>query len=103
MENWVLAAYHWHKIRATIEGGLMKRPERRANAEALFLGETWNGMHEALESRDSAGIGPAFARTKGACMACHAAEQVSFINDQPLFREPQPLPTSDRARSDAAR
>jgi len=38
-ENWALAAYHWEKIQATIEGGLMKRPKRRANAEALFLGE----------------------------------------------------------------
>jgi hypothetical protein len=31
-------------------------------------------------------------------MACHAAEQVPFINDQPLFREPLLLPVSDGAR-----
>ncbi|KSF66371.1 hypothetical protein AO941_20930 [Pseudomonas aeruginosa] len=95
-ENWDLAAYHWEKIRTTIEGGLMKRPKRRPNAEALFLGEPWNAMHEALESRDRARIAPAFARAKGACMACHAAEQVPFINDQPLFREPLPLPHANQ-------
>lgn len=97
-ENWALAAYHWEKIQATIEGGLMKRPKRRANAEALFLGELWKGLHEALESQDPARIGPAFARAKGACMACHAAEQVPFVNDQPLFREPLPLQTSGNER-----
>lgn len=31
-------------------------------------------------------------RAKGACMACHAAEKVGFINDQPLFRRLQPQP-----------
>ncbi|HEJ2567843.1 TPA: hypothetical protein ACKR7L_001415 [Pseudomonas aeruginosa] len=95
-ENWALAAYHWEKIRTTIEGGLMKRPKRRPNAEALFLGEPWKAMHEALESRDPARIAPAFARAKGACMACHAAEKVPFINDQPLFREPLPLPHANQ-------
>jgi hypothetical protein len=34
----------------------------------------------------------ALARAKGACVARHAAEQVPFINDQPLFRDPLPLP-----------
>lgn len=90
--NWALAAYHWEKIRVTIEGGLMKRPKRRANAEALFLGEPWGDLRNALERKDERAIAPAFARAKGACMACHAAEQVPFINDQPLFRSPLPLP-----------
>lgn len=35
-------------------------------------------------------IGPAFTRAKGAYMACHVAEDVAFINDQPLFRAPVP-------------
>lgn len=89
--NWLLAAYHWEKIRVTIEGGLMKRPKRRANAEAIFLGEPWDDLRNALERQDEQAIAPAFARAKGACMACHAAEQVPFINDQPLFRSPLPL------------
>jgi hypothetical protein len=89
-QNWALEAYHWEKIQATIEGGLMKRPKRRANAEALFLEDPWKGLHEALKGEDPGRIGPAFARAKGACVACHVAEQVPFINDQPLFREPLP-------------
>lgn len=94
-KNWALANYHWEKIQATIEGGLMKRPKRRANAEALFLGEPWKGLQEALRSEDPERIGPAFARAKGACMACHAAENVAFMNDQPLFRTPMPLQSAD--------
>ncbi|OGT55975.1 MAG: hypothetical protein A3E01_14560 [Gammaproteobacteria bacterium RIFCSPHIGHO2_12_FULL_63_22] len=90
--NWPLAAYHWEKIETTINGGLMKRPKRRASAEALFLGDPWNDLHEALEQEEPERIGSAFARAKGACMACHAAENVAFVNDQPLFRSALPLP-----------
>lgn len=91
-QNWDLAAYHWEKIKSTIEGGLMKRPKRRANAEALFLGQPWQAFNDALKSGDAKQIGPAFGQAKGACMACHAAEKVGFMNDQPLFRAPLPLP-----------
>jgi len=94
-ENWALAQYHWKKIRRTIEGGLMKRPARRANAELLFLGKPWDDLNVALESGDPLRISPAFAQAKGACMACHAAENVAFMNDQPLFRSALPLQTAD--------
>lgn len=91
-KNWALADYHWDKIKVTIEGGLMKRPKRRANAQALFLGEPWEQFDQALKSGDASRISTSFNRAKGACMACHAAEKVGFINDQPLFRRLQPQP-----------
>lgn len=34
--NFDLAIYHWAKIKVTIENGLMKRPARKSNAEAIF-------------------------------------------------------------------
>lgn len=101
-ENWALAQYHWDKIRTTIEGGLMKRPARRANAERLFLGAPWEALDAALASRQPDHIGPAFARAKGACMACHAAEGVAFMNDQPLFRADLPIPPASVDTSDGA-
>jgi len=57
----------------------------------LFLGQQWQAFNDALESKDAKRIGPAFGQAKGACMACHAAEKVGFINDQPLFCSPLPL------------
>lgn len=94
-ENWELAAYHWDKIKTTLEGGLMKRPARRENAEQLFLGAPWQDLDAALATAAPGDIGPAFARAKNACMACHAAEEVAYMNDQPLFREPLPLQVID--------
>lgn len=94
-ENWELAAYHWDKIKSTLEGGVMKRPARGKNAEALFLGAPWQDLDSALAKATPADIGPAFARAKNACMACHAAENVAYMNDQPLFREPLPLEVVD--------
>ena len=90
-ENWALARYHWKKIKTTIEGGLMKRPARRANAELMFLGQPWADFDAALASGEPSRIEPAFAHVKAACMACHAAENVAFMNDQPLFRTTHPL------------
>jgi hypothetical protein len=94
--NWALAGYHWEKVKTTIDNGLMKRPARRPNADKVFLGAPWQDLMTALKSENTAAIGPAFERAKAACQACHVAEQVAFMNDQPMFR--RPLPTLPPAR-----
>ncbi len=38
--NSELASYHWAKIKLTIENGTMKRPARRASADAFLLTDT---------------------------------------------------------------
>lgn len=80
-----LAAYHWEKIRTTIENGIAKRPKRAANAKTLFLDPVWTDVDAALRSGDMAKAWAAFDRAKTACMACHEAEKVGFMNDQPVF------------------
>jgi hypothetical protein len=85
-ENWDLALYHWEKIGVAIENGLMKRPARRPNAEAIFLESAWGDLDEALKGKNRGTIQDAFKSARDACMNCHAAEDVPFINDQPLFR-----------------
>lgn len=84
--NWALASYHWDKVKTTIDNGLMKRPARRASAEKIFLGAPWEQLSAALKTADVSAIGPAFDRAKAACEACHVAEKVAFMNDQPMFR-----------------
>jgi hypothetical protein len=91
-ENWPLAKYHWEKIAAAIENGLMKRPARRQNAEAIFLGSLWGRLNDALDEKDREAINEAFKAARQACMACHAAEKVPFMNDQPLFRDSRVAP-----------
>lgn len=83
--NYPLAAYHWEKIRTAIENGVAKRPKRRENAEALFLRPVWSDVQADLKSEDQARAWAAFERAKTACQSCHQAEQVPFMNDQPVF------------------
>lgn len=83
--NAELAAYHWEKLRTTIENGFAKRPARRANAEALFLTPVWTDVDGDLKSGDPTRAWRGFERAKAACQACHVAEKVDYMNDQPVF------------------
>lgn len=83
--NHALASYHWEKIKVMIENGIAKRPKRAANAKALFLNPVWADVDAALKSDDKARAWAAFDRAKTACLACHVAEKVEFMNDQPVF------------------
>jgi len=84
--NYELAGYHWKKIKETIESGFLRRPAREANAVAIFLKGPWVTVNEALSSKDKVRAKGQFLVARSACMACHAAEKVPFINDQPKFR-----------------
>jgi hypothetical protein len=88
-ENHELAHYHWDKIGDAIRGGYMKRPARQANADALFLDGIWKVYLETLESGDGEAIRKQFGQARDACMACHVAEDVPFMNNQPMFTELQ--------------
>ena len=79
--------YHLDKIKSALEGGVMKRPARGKNAEALFLGAPWQDL-DAAKAPISA---PRSLAQKNACMACHAPENVAYMIDQPLFRKPLPF------------
>ncbi|RUO25695.1 hypothetical protein CWE09_02900 [Aliidiomarina minuta] len=86
-ENYQLAAYHWQKIKDAIERGTMKRPDRRPNAERIFLGDPWQELLAALETEEPEDnkVRNRFKVAREACLACHIAEEVPFMNDQPLF------------------
>ena len=80
-----LAIYHWKKIRKTILNGLMKRPARSANAHKMFLDELWPHVLKDLEVKTKDSLADAMVEARSACMACHIAEKVSFVNNQPMF------------------
>lgn len=85
-KNYRLALYHWKKIRTTIENGLMKRPARKANAKQMFLDKLWWQVYHDLSSEQATRAQAAKVKARTACMACHIAEEVGFINQQPLFQ-----------------
>lgn len=86
-ENLDLASYHWKKIKATLQNGYLKRPKRQANADAIFLDQTWGEVQQAFESGDPAAAWEAFDLGRAACMSCHLAEDVGYMNDQSLFTD----------------
>ncbi len=90
LENFELASYHWAKIKLTIENGTMKRPARRASAEAFLLSGTWDAVNEALASGDSVTAWRGFERARASCMRCHEAEGVGYMNAQPMFTDLAP-------------
>jgi len=93
--NYDLAAYHWKKIRTTIKNGYLKRPARRANANAILLDKTWQEVADAIASKNTKVSWAGFEKAKSACMACHAAEGVSYMNNQPLFEMSNPAQITD--------
>jgi hypothetical protein len=90
--NFELANYHWKKIKEAIELGTLRRPARAANAEALFLKGPWVTVSEALTAKDKVKAREQFLMARSACMACHVAEKVPFMNEQPRFRKTAKFP-----------
>lgn len=86
-KNYEFAAYQTQKIKEVIEAGTTRRPKRKANADAIFIGGVFEGALADIKSGDADKAWAAFAKVRGACMACHEAEKVPYMNNQPLFRK----------------
>jgi hypothetical protein len=85
-KNWEMGVYQWEKIRDKMNHAAMKRPVRTQNLESKFLENgVWQNMHDALYSKDFDRIKPEFMLVRKACMECHIAENVGFLNDSPVF------------------
>ena len=86
-KNWKLANYQWLKIKRTIKTGLMKRPKRAPNAKAMFLETIWPKLDTSINSQEYKRIEENFMIARQACMNCHIAEKVGYMNNQSLFSE----------------
>jgi len=84
-ENYEFAVFQWWKIEQRIQNAIVKRPQRAANARAMFLGENYERLKAEFESHDPQRAWQAFATARGICQACHVAERSAFVNDQPVF------------------
>lgn len=85
-KNYDLAAYQWAKIKDAIVTGYTRRPKRQPNADATLVKKLFEPTLADIKSSDSARAWSAFAQVRAACMACHEAEKIGFMNNQPLFR-----------------
>ncbi|PHR56125.1 MAG: hypothetical protein COA43_14445 [Robiginitomaculum sp.] len=87
VKNYELASYHWRKIKTTIENGYLKRPARKENADSFLLNGNWKEVNKAFESKNAKSAWEGFYFSRAICMSCHEAENVSFVNNQPLFND----------------
>lgn len=85
--NLALAEYHFDKIGSAIRNGYRKRPARRGNADAIFLEVVAEPAAQAFAGDDQAAAWEAFESVRAACLACHIAEDVAFMNEQPLLED----------------
>lgn len=91
-KNFELAEYHWDKIKATIVNGYLKRPKRQENSDAMLVTTVWESVNQSFKSKDAQKAWDGFQLTRQACMSCHEAEKVAFMNNQPMFRRTEKAP-----------
>ena len=84
-KNYELALYQLDKIKAAIDAGIVKRPRRKASADFFFFDGAYPAAEKAFKSGDPAKATVAFEALREACMACHKAEKIAFMNEQPVF------------------
>lgn len=87
-ESWEMAIFQLEKIRGRTIVAMTKRPVRTQNMEAIvFDSGVYKDLHNSLTSKNVQRARAEFMRTRAACMACHAAEKISFINESAVFQD----------------
>lgn len=96
-ENWDMGIYQLEKIRGRLVVAAIKRPTRTQNLEAVFLDSgVYQSLHDALSSRNDEQARAGFQRAREACMACHVAGKVGFVNGSTVFERLASFPTPTR-------
>lgn len=83
--NLELALHHWEELHEAMEHGVVRRPGRKASADAFFFDSVWGEVKQDFESGDPDRAWRGFEKGREACMACHVAESMPFLNDQAMF------------------
>lgn len=79
MGNYLLASYHWDKIKIAIDNGAIRRPARKLSAEIFFLEKIYPQFRNALHTNNNTKINEVFEQIKLSCNTCHSDQKVGFI------------------------
>ncbi len=91
--NWTLGIYHLEKIRGRMTVAAIKRPTRTQNMESMFFDSgIYRNLHDALTSQDPELARQQFEKMRQACMGCHIAEKIGFINGNSVFNRLSTFP-----------
>lgn len=94
LRNYDMATYQWEKIRDSLRGAALKRPNRRPNAEGIFLGGVYEEVAAAFKTKDANKAWEGFDLARGACMSCHEAENLGFMNQSAIFARTEKRPAA---------
>jgi hypothetical protein len=83
--NLQLAARNWDGIDGSLSRGLVRRANRTDAANEFFYA-IFDQVMEDFESEDLVRARAGFMTARDACMSCHVASDLAYINDQRLFR-----------------
>lgn len=83
--NLELAVHHWEELHEAMEHGVVRRPGRKASADAYFFNSLYDDVKQDFESGDPERAWRGFEKGRESCMGCHVAEQMPFLNDQAMF------------------
>jgi hypothetical protein len=85
-DNWTLGIYQLEKIKGRMLVAGIKRPTRTKNLEEVFLDSgVYSALHEALSAHNRVQVRVEFQRARQACMTCHVAEGIAFVNGSKVF------------------
>jgi mono/diheme cytochrome c family protein len=77
-ENWEMAEYQLEHIEEAMHAGFQRRPARKASSQ-MFMTQAVPAVGQAIAARDQDEFREQFQRFTTHCNACHAMEQVGFI------------------------
>ena len=97
--NWEAAAYELQKIRLAIENGLDRRPKRATSAQP-FLAGPLAAMDEAVAAQDPTLFATRFEDLTAGCNACHASEEMGFLDVRPPTARTSPIQLDGSAEAE---
>ncbi len=86
-QNGYMGIYQLGKSRGLMIVAAINRPARTQNLEEIFLDSgVYRSLHEALSAKNGDQARVEFQKARLACMACHVAEKIAFINASSVFK-----------------
>lgn len=79
LDQWQFAAYQADKIHGLLDETVPTARPKRAKTAARFVDTVFPDLTEAVESRKWSRFEQAFERMRGACVACHTANDYGYI------------------------
>jgi hypothetical protein len=99
--NFGLAQHEAARIGEAARVGMLKRPGFRHGEGVDYLGAVeWTALTRALQARDIQRSRAAFLDVRRSCTACHATQNMGYLNESDVFDRTAQFSTAPTSASD---